>query len=129
VPVDLMLDRATGDLVATAGNDVALVSGAEEVGQRIRTHVLVQLGSYQLEPRLGSSANSLLRLSIEQAVAQLPLVVKEALAQMDDIVVSDVEAWADPEDVRKVRFNVRYSTHDAGSAEPIVFSDSLVVTS
>ena len=129
MPVDLLLDQATGDLVPTAGNDVALVSGSDEIEQRIRTHIKVQLGAYQLDPTLGSTANSLLRLPVAMAVSQLPLVVKEALAQMSDISVQDVAAWPDPDDPRKARFTVSYTISNDNSGDVVSYNDSLVVTS
>ena len=129
MPVDLMLDPVTGDLVATAGNDVALVSGLEEIEQRIRTYVRVQVGSYQLDPTLGGTAFSLLRVPVARAVEMLPLVIKETLAKMDDISVQDVVAEPDSTDSRKVRFTITYTISRDGSGDVIVYSDSLVVTS
>lgn len=126
--VDLALDQTTHDLIASPSNDVTLVSGLAEVGQRIRTHLRIQLGSYELEPELGSKMNGLLRLPVNIAVAQVPLVVKEALAQMTDILVQDVTAEVDEQDPRKVNFTVVYAvTDDAASGDAITFNDSIEV--
>lgn len=126
--VDLALDAVLGDLVATPSGDIMLVSGTEEVEQRIRTRLKVTLGAWALEPALGSSVASLLRLPSDMAAQQLPLTVKEALAPMSDVQVQDVVAWVDSQDSRKVDFTVTYVLVDSESAgQQIVFSDSIVV--
>lgn len=126
--VDLALDRTTGDLVASPSNDVTLVSGLAEVEQRMRTHLRVVLGSYELEPDLGSTLTGLTRLPIGMAVAQLPLVVRESLAKMTDVQVEDVTAWVSEDDPRKVDFQVVYQVVDDGVVgDSVAFGDSLVV--
>lgn len=128
--VDIALDKTTGDLIVSPANDAGLVSGQDEVEQRMRIRLKVVLGTWQLQPSLGSTMNSLLRMPTSMTISNLPLVVKEALAPMSDVQVSDVTAWLDPLDPRKVRFDVYYQVVDSESEGQLVtFSDSITVVS
>lgn len=128
--VDLMIDFTNaGDLVVTPGNDVALVSGQAEVEQRMKVRIKVQFGTFMLDPTLGSTVLGLLRSPTEMVLTQLPLVVKEALATMDDVQVIDVPTALDPVDVRKVHYSVVYALTDGETlGDQLVLNDSLVVS-
>ena len=126
--VDFALDE-NGDLRVSPSNDVALVSGIDEVEQRIKFRIRTMVGTWQFHPTFGSSLFSLLRLSPDLAVPQVPLMVKEALAPMSDISVRDVNAWLDPDDPKKIDFTVEYALVDnEAEGDQLVLNDSLVVT-
>lgn len=125
--VDLKLDAMTRDLVATPSNDIALVSGEDAVEQRIRVCLRIPLGSWLLDPTggaLGSTLGNTTRLPVNQAVFQIPLVVKEALTELPDIRVEDVVAAPDPDYPSRVGFTITYAVVDSdGEGEIVNFND------
>jgi hypothetical protein len=132
ISVDLAIDRETGDLLVSASNDIELVTGVAETQQRISLRLRVQKGSWLLDPsggELGSTLVSLTRTKIEQALASIPLLVREALAPMEDIRVEDVDASIDPDVPTRINFVVFYSPvlNDA-VGDPTAYTDSIEVT-
>lgn len=128
-----MLDALTGDLVTTPSNDFMLVSGAQLIEQRMRIRLKIPLGTWALDPTggtLGSTVLTVTRMSNVQAAQQLPLLVKESLAPMNDIRIDDVNAWVDEADPRVVNFSVTYSVVDdqGNASDQLQFSDNVVVT-
>lgn len=125
---DLALDTKLNDLIVTPSNDFALVSGTDEIDQRIKVFLKVQLGSWDLDPTFGSGLSSLSSMPVYRVLDELPLVVKEALAQMDDIRVLDVMTSVDEDSSSKVGFVVTYVVTDGVSeGDEQVFSDSITV--
>lgn len=113
--VDLALDNITGDLLASPSNDVAIYRGDAVVAQRIRTRLLIPVGSWQLDETgsLGSRLHDLLREPISRVLTELPLVVKEALEPMTDINVQDVTTSYDESQPKRVGFTIVYSIVDS----------------
>jgi len=113
--VDIAFDNVKGDVMFAPSNDVAIYRGDAVVAQRIRTRLLIPVGSWQLDQTgvLGSRLHDLLREPIERVLSELPLVVKEALAPMDDISVEDVTASYDASMPKRVSFVVTYSIVDS----------------
>jgi hypothetical protein len=106
---DLALDPATGDLLAAPNKDLALCQGQATVEQRIRVRLRVIAGSWDADPTLGSALREAMRMSTPHAVQVIPLMVKEALSPMDDIVVRDVQCNVNAKDGSAVDFIVEYS--------------------
>lgn len=112
MPVDLMVDKTTRDMVSTPSGDVAIVTGDALTQQRMRVRIFVQRGSWALDPsdgQLGGSLSALFRMNVDQAASALPLLVREALAPMADIRVDDVQAAVDEVTPGKINFTVYYT--------------------
>lgn len=112
---DIALDKATGDLVAEPNNDFAVVTGGDVIDQRIRIRLKVPHGDWEQnlgldvgEMGFGSRLNEMSRLPMERAFNEIPLVVKEALAPMEDIRVYDVVCSLNPDAPTKIDFTVYY---------------------
>lgn len=116
---DLMLDKATGDLRAEPNNDIAVVTGGDLIDQRIRVRLktpqgdwLNNLGLAEGDFGMGSRMFEMTRLPMDRAFAEIPLVVKEALAPMTDIRVQDVLCSL-PENIpAQIDFTVLYTILD-----------------
>jgi hypothetical protein len=81
-----------GDLVFQANRDLLGVSGAQLIEQRIRTRLKIPRGSwtYDDEKRLGSRLHIILNHDVERAAAEIPVFVREALDEMEDITINNV---------------------------------------
>jgi phage gp46-like protein len=91
---DLAIDFNTGDLILSPHHDVARRVGVDTVQQRIRVRLRVRQGEWPLDPTGGSLGSRLfeaLRYPQWRAESEVPLIVREALAPMDDIIVDDVQ--------------------------------------
>lgn len=133
MPVDLALDRMVGDLMVSPSNDIALVTGVAETQQRISVRLRIAKGTWALDPSggdLGSTLTSLLRLSVDQAIVTLPQLVKEALAPMEDIRVTDVQTSVAADAPTRINFTVFYVPVVAGAdGDPTGYTDTIEVTS
>lgn len=95
MPVDLAIDLNSGDLLIAPNNDAEIRSGQDLVNQRIRVRLKIWRGQWTLDPTngtLGSGLRDALRLPMNMALQAIPLLVREALTPMEDILVTDVEA-------------------------------------
>lgn len=130
MPVDLAIDHVVGDLIVSPSSDVAIVSAQYEVAQRVWVHLKVARGTWDIDPNLGSTLHDVLRLTVERAVTQLPLAVKEALSGIEDVQVDDVVASPSQTDPRSVDFTVTYSiVGDGAVGGQATFTDTVQVTS
>lgn len=127
---DLALDFLTGDLVVTPSNDFGLVSGIDAVEQRIRVRLKIHSQTWELDPTdgtLGSHLTELARLPTYRVLEELPLVVKEALAPMDDIRVVDVTTSLNENVPTQVDFVVVYTMVEGEvESEPVTFNGTFV---
>lgn len=114
--MDLAIDN-NGDLVFAGNRDLLIVEGQEQVEQRIRMRLLMPQGTfvYDSEEMIGSDisgpdlASTLRRLPTDDRIYDdLALRVQEALAPMEDIMVSDVRITASP-DNRQLTVDVLYT--------------------
>jgi hypothetical protein len=90
---DLAIDYNTGDLKVAPNEDFQARTGPATIDQRIRVRLRIEQGEWALDPsggQLGSRLSEVLRLPNWRAMTELELVVKEALASMDDIDVQNV---------------------------------------
>lgn len=130
--VDLALDALTGDLIATANNDIKLNTGAETIAQRMRNRLRIPQGTWALDPteQMGSRLSDAQRLPLDQALSAVPLYVKEALQQMDDIHVVSVHASLSQVDNTTIDFVVLYTVIgiNEDESDPKSLSSSITVT-
>lgn len=107
--LDLAIDFDSGDLIFAPNFDLATRQGSDTVEQRIRVRVRVIAGSWDIDPTLGSNIRDALRMPIDMALQMIPLLVKEALAPMDDITVQDVECSVNPESANIIDMVISYA--------------------
>jgi hypothetical protein len=114
MPADIALDNRTGDLLLAPNNDVTIYRGEEVVAQRIRTRLLIPVGTWALDDTglLGSRLLDMTRLTNERAIEEIPLVVKEALNPMDDIRVVEVDVTPDLDHSNVLGVTVVYAIMD-----------------
>lgn len=81
-----------GDLMFQANRDLLGVSGAALIEQRIRTRLKIPRGSwtYDDDKSLGSRLHIVLNHDVERAMTEIPVFVREALDEMEDITILDV---------------------------------------
>lgn len=90
---DLAIDYNTGDLKVGPSNDFQARVGPDTIAQRIRVRLRIPEGDWSLDPsdgELGSRMDDVLRMPTWRALTELELVVREALAPMDDIEVHNI---------------------------------------
>jgi hypothetical protein len=122
---DLAVDFNYGDLLVGASKDIEVRTGIQSVEQRIRARLHMYQGEWSLDPtggRLGSTLHDVTRLPNWRAVQEIPLVVKEALAPMEDIDVRDVQAAINPDDPRQVEFAITYALRGDTQDQSITLS-------
>jgi hypothetical protein len=115
---DAALDSKTGDWLFSSNTDLQAVVGDQVVQQRIMTRVKMSRG-WLLDPTRGSLGSlirtSASRLSKERALNEVPLMIKEALAPMDDIELRSVVALENPDDIHSLIIEILYVTIDPTS--------------
>lgn len=80
------------DLVVSASRDLAGVSGNGIAGQRIKTRLRIERGSWVLNPDIGSILTSSLSRLTNENLEHIPAIVTEALSPLhEDIEVVNVE--------------------------------------
>lgn len=106
---DFILDRKTGDWVFDGNTDSMGVDGDELIRQRIFIRMKIPRGTfiYDTNKTLGSRAYQALRFSSERNIRDLPSIVFEALEEMTDISISNVDVTAD-EETQSARVTVHY---------------------
>lgn len=113
--VELALDFGTRDLVIAPNKDLDIRTGQSTVDQRIRVRLWIIQGEWTLDPtgnRLGSRLRDALRLPSWRAVQEVPLIVREALEDMDDIRVMDVQCEISPDTRKLLDMTIYYSMED-----------------
>ena len=92
--LDLAIDFNTGDLILSPNRDIERRVGVDTIQQRIRVRLRIRQGDWPLDftgGSLGSRLREALRYPMWRAETEIPMIVREALAPMDDIVVDDVQ--------------------------------------
>jgi len=120
VATDIAVDFGRRDLVVSPSRDWDIVTGQASCDQRIRIRLLMTQGEWQLDPtagRLGSRLKDMFRLPIERALVEVPLVVREALADMADIQVVDVQCVANEDNSRAIDITILYMMNEAGAED------------
>lgn len=81
-----------GDLILAGNRDLAGISGADLVEQRIRLRLRLRRGTwvYDENETLGSQLHRMIGMAPEEAHNSVGAYVREALRTMDDINVDDV---------------------------------------
>jgi len=117
----------TDDLVISSHKDLLGVSGLDLVEQRIRLRLKIVRGSwiYDETGALGSRVASVIGKSSDQAMSELTAYVHEALALMEDIVISNVTLEAVDKD-RSIKLTVKYLTEADNAAIPFSSADTQV---
>jgi len=120
VATDIAVDFGRRDLVVSPSRDWDIVTGQASCDQRIRIRLLMTQGEWQLDPtggRLGSRLKDMFRLPIERALVEVPLVVREALADMADIQVVDVQCVTNEDNSRAIDITILYMMNEAGAED------------
>lgn len=120
--LDLAIDFNTGDLLVAPNGDIETREGQDTVEQRIRVRLKIVQGEWLLDPtngQLGSTLTDAMRMSVPQALNLIPLVVKEALEPMTDIIVSDVTTRINALDPSSIDFQISYSMVDDPDGEQL----------
>ena len=130
---DLAFDFQKRDLVIAPNLDWGIRTGQATVDQRIRVRLLLAQGEWDLDPtggKLGSRLKEMFRLPPQRALVEIPLVVREALADMADISIVDVQATLSPEDTRSIDILILYTITEAGAEdiEADVLSTTITVS-
>lgn len=117
---DLAQDSNSGDLLFAPNLDLERRVGQSTIDQRIRIRLRIHQGEWDIDPtggQLGSTLSETVRLPIDRALQEIPLVVKEALLPMEDILVQQVIATPNEDDPRAIDMTILYQVHDDGSSE------------
>jgi hypothetical protein len=91
---DLAIDYNSFDLIPAPSNDFDSRIGEDTVQQRIRMRLRIPRESWTLDPTdgsLGSNLDEIFRMPAFRAQSEGELIVREALAPMDDIEVTNVK--------------------------------------
>ncbi len=104
---DIQQNFQTGDWIFNSVRDYASAEGANLVQQRIHVRLKTERGSfmYDRSGNLGSRLLDLVRLPGVQAAGGIEMIVREALAPMDDITITDVVIDTD---VRQLKATIHY---------------------
>jgi hypothetical protein len=126
---DLALSE-NGDLIFAGNRDFQGVSGTPLIEQRIRTRMKIPRGSwvYDVNQRIGSRIHRALQQPPERAATEIPIYVREALDDMDDVAIGEVHIDAAG---RTLNLVIDYSitTLPEGAGEPIATeSDQLILS-
>lgn len=119
MPYDLALSEH-GDLIFSASRDLQGVSGIALVEQRIRLRLRIPRGQWQFDAdgNLGSQLFTLTGQSMDAATSHAQIYVREALRDMNEIIVDDVLV-SGSSDGRSLEIHVKYHvSEDDGSTAP-----------
>jgi hypothetical protein len=88
---DLALNN--GDLIFGSNNDLAGISGSDQIEQRMKLRLMLHRGSwvYDTSETLGSYLYRLIGQRPENAASAAPAFVREALRPMNEIQVDDIQ--------------------------------------
>lgn len=102
MPWDLQLSPY-GDLVFAGNRDIAIVTSADLIRQRMMLRLKVPKGTYKGNKDLGSEMRSLMRAGNTSANRSRGVaIVTQALRPMDDITVNSVEVTPDEYNVNGI---------------------------
>jgi hypothetical protein len=90
---DFLRNGRTGDWVFAGNGDVAGISGYQLTQQRVQINLKIPRGTfiYDVDKVLGSRLYDLIRHDIERGVRDMPDVIREALENMSDITVDEIQ--------------------------------------
>lgn len=129
--LDLGIDYNSGDLLIAPNNDIDLRYGPQTIEQRIRVRLMIRKGEWALDPTggtLGSRLVDAMRLPVWRSVPQVAQMVKDALAPMTDITVTNVDVQVDEDNPDALNIVVTYSMIEQGGAmSDLVLSTSLTI--
>ena len=122
MPWDLALDGDSGDFMFGPTHDLLGTSGKQLTEQRMLIRCRIPRGSftYDTDGTLGSRLNTLSVYPSERAIRDAPALVTEALADMDDIQLLDVEATEDENHrlITFVKYNPIISPQESSDFDP-----------
>jgi hypothetical protein len=121
----LAIDYNTGDLLVSSARDIDQRTSVGTIEQRIWVNLRVIEGQWALNPSLGSRIHDLLRMPVEVAMTEAPLVVREALDKMPDIRVTRVDTGPNKDDTSTIDIRIYYVLTDDEGEEPMVFDTTL----
>jgi hypothetical protein len=101
-----------GDWLFSGNRDILGISGPDQTSQRIRTRLRISRGDWVYDDNgtLGSRIEDTLRLPRERAINEIPLLIRDALEPMPDVIITDVVIEpVKPED-RIMRVHVHYQS-------------------
>ena len=103
MPYDLALS-SLGDLIVTAHRDLAGISGSALTDQRIVTRLRLHRGAwkYDFDQNLGSQLYTLSGTPADRAAEYVDAYVREALADMQEITVVQVQTYPTDHDLTMV---------------------------
>ena len=89
---DLQIDFKTGDLKWNSLRDLASAEGNGLIQQRMHVRLMIWRGGFMYDTTrtLGSRLYTLLDLGVPQSAASIEMVIREALADMDDITITSI---------------------------------------
>lgn len=105
-----------GDLIVTAHRDLAGISGQALIEQRIKIRLRLHRGAWIFDTTktLGSQLFTLSGLPTEKAQVYVDAYVREALKEMDEISVTEVQVVSTTHDVSLVvSYQLELSQDDA----------------
>lgn len=109
--MDIAIDFRSGDLILAPNRDFAGISGLDEMAQRIHLRLMIERGTWLYDPtegQLGSRLSSLPGMNQSRAIGEAGLLIREALAPMEDIEIEQVDVMLDPEDETVIICNISY---------------------
>jgi hypothetical protein len=108
---DFAIDGETGDWVFGPDRDYLTVTGTAILRQNILTRLKIPRGSFIYDDvgSLGSRLYAAMRMTRDDAIAEIPGIVREALAPMSEITVSDVQVLGDVEGTSRLMVRIMYS--------------------
>jgi len=115
VATDFAIDYTTGDLIVGPDGSFALRTGPGTVEQRIWIRLRAIQGEWRLDPTngtFGSRLREVFRLPVFRSIPEAELVIREAVAPMDDITVQDVTVAIDPDDNTAIKATITYVIND-----------------
>lgn len=108
---DLAIDYSTGDLKIASNKDFEARIGEGTIKQRIMVRLKIDQGEWHLDPsggRLGSRMREISRLPVWRAKDEVELVIREALAPMDDISIQAVTVIVPEDNNKTVEARIEY---------------------
>lgn len=89
---DLSQNLQTGDWEWDSKRDLTYADGLRLIQERIHRRLMINRGEflYDRSGQLGSRLRSLLNMGVPTASTNLAMIIKEALAPMQEILVTDV---------------------------------------
>lgn len=117
---DIAFHPGTGDWLFNARRDFTSVSGPDQIEQRIHTRIRIHLGEwiYDKKRTLGSQLNSALRMPRNRVLGEIPLMLQQALAPMQDVDILSIEVEEPDPNLREVRVHVHFRAKASESISP-----------